>query len=181
MAKLDGKTAKRYAKALFESAPDSSLEPMLDALNTFAETWQLTPELSNLVQSPVIAQDQKISIIKDLAEQLLSGDVQFANFLSLLLVNNRLSGAAEIAAELAQLIDEKRNVLAVNICSAIELSQEEKDKIQQRIESESSQKAAITWQVDEALIGGLLIQAGDRLLDSSVQGSLDKLKTRLLA
>ena len=106
MATIDGKTAKRYAKALFELCEDQALEATRDALLSFSEGWRASAELRDVVHSPVIPQGEKLIVVQDISEQLCPGDKIFANFLALLLSNRRLGGTEEIGVELSTLIDE---------------------------------------------------------------------------
>ena len=179
MAYIDGKTAKRYAKALFDSVDQGALEGLQEALFSFAETWDNSSELHDVMFNPAVSEDEKLSVIRDLSALVKSGDEKFSNFLCLLQANNRLAGISVIAEEFAAMIAELKNLLSVEVTSAFPVPEEERGAVLDQIQKEHGSLATITWSEDKNILGGLRIQAGDRLLDSSVQGQLLKLKSSL--
>ncbi len=181
MSKIDGKTAKRYARAFFESLEPTKLEDTQSALTELVEAWQESQSLRDALLSPAVTQQEKLNVISDICENLRPADAHFKNFASLLLENHRLSGVAMIYDEFTALVDELRNRLAMEISSAYPVPQEEQDAIQKEVQDKYGSLASIEWAVTPELIGGLRVKVGDRVLDSSIQGGLHRAKAHLLA
>lgn len=181
MGNLDGKIARRYVKALYDLCELPDLEQIRDGLRDFSETWASSGELAECIESPGIPAQEKLQVVSDIAEGILPGHVIFRNFLLLLLDNRRLGDTGEIGVALTTLIDHLRKLLALNVTSASEIAEQERAAIAARVEKEFGSLAAIEWSVDPEIIGGLLVQVGDRLLDNSIRTSLEKMRSSLIS
>lgn len=180
MAQVQTKVAKRYAAALFRSTNLNQAEAMRDALNAAAAAWKGSKELRDAMNNPSVSAKDKVAAASAIAAQIKPGDSSFVNFLSLLAENGRLSGLPKTAESFSALVDEAKKLLSLVISSAFPLADEEKKGIAQQIEKDFGSMASISWTIDKDLIGGLLVKAGDKLLDSSVRGSLERLQSSLL-
>ncbi len=181
MAKAEGNVARRYARALFELCPPEALDSDREALHEVALLWCREETLRDALNNPAIPMTQRIDVIAALVERVKSGDTKFKNFIMLLFENRRLGLLSQIDQLFAAMIDQMRKLLALEITSAFEIESEEKNSIQDRIKADFGTLATITWSIDRTLLGGLLIKTGDLLLDSSVRGSLDKIRAQLAA
>ncbi len=181
MAKAEGKVAKRYAKALLELCAPAQLEAVRDALNEFAALWSSDMQLRGALLNPAIPANSRNAIVSDIAGKIRSGDKNFLSFLLLLVQNGRCNVLPEIARVFSTMIDELKKLLSLEITSAFEVPANEKGDLQSKIQSQYGAMASLTWKTDGSLLGGLLIRAGDKLLDSSVKGSLEKIRSRLAA
>src|SRR5438874_1768545 len=85
-----------------------------------------------------------------------------------------------ISNEYRRLLDEQRGIVAATVTSARPLSSEHLEAVGRRVEEMMSASVSMTPRVDAALIGGLTVQVGDRLIDGSVRGRLERLRERLL-
>lgn len=180
MANVQIKVAKRYAAALFRSTNLSQAESSRDALNAVAAAWKNSKELRDAMNNPSVSVKDKVAATAAIAAQAKAGDSSFSNFLCLLAENGRLAGLPKVAEAFSGLVDEAKKLLSLEIFSAFPLAEDEKKSIAQQIEKDFGSMASISWTVDKDLIGGLLVKAGDKLLDSSVRGSLEKLQSSLL-
>ena len=181
MAKAEGKVAKRYAKALLELCAPADLESVRDALAEFTTLWTDNAHLRGAILNPAIPAKNRTAIVNDIAEKIRAGDKTFLSFLLLLVQNGRCNVLPEISRVFSTMIDELKKLLSLEITSAFEVPANEKGEVQSKIQSQYGAMASLTWKIDGNLLGGLLIRAGDKLLDSSVKGSLEKIRSRLAA
>ncbi|MCB0310954.1 MAG: F0F1 ATP synthase subunit delta [Bdellovibrionales bacterium] len=175
------KVARRYARALFESCDFSALESMLASLRQFLELWEGSEILRATMHNPAVPMNQKESALKDVCALVKPTDDKFSNFISLLLNNKRLEALPQIVELFAGMIDQARKVMSLEITSAFNLDGNEKQEIEKKIQASCGSMATITWEVDPSLIGGLTVKAGDRLIDASLAGSLDRVRNQLIS
>jgi F-type H+-transporting ATPase subunit delta len=93
----------------------------------------------------------------------------------------RIGQLPSIAREYGRLLDRQRGVVAAIVTSAVPLTTDETSGIQARVEAMTGTTVSLRSEVDVALIGGLTVRIGDRLLDASVRGRLERLRSQLLA
>lgn len=178
MATSEAKIAKRYAKALFDSCQPAKLEEMRGVVNSFARTWEANPALGEAMANPGVPRDQRAEVMKDVAKAA-STDQNFTGLISLLMSNGRISALPHVAIIFSKLVDEAKKLLALEVTSAFPLQDAERAEISARVQKDYGSLATISWKVDRALIGGLTVKSGDKLLDGSVRGSLEHARTVL--
>jgi F-type H+-transporting ATPase subunit delta len=184
MAKVEDRVAKRYARALLGLSQQSDPDAVKTALEALSKSWTENAELRNALQNPATPIDQRISVMKAIGQRLVGSSAVsdvFVNFLSVLLINGRLRAIPQVAVFFKDMLDELKKVLALEVTSAFPLSESEKQDLQGRLQREYGRLASINWNVDREILGGLVIKYGDRLLDASVRGSLESLRTQLSA
>ena len=116
----------------------------------------------------------------DVLERVLGqADELTRNFVRLLVEKGRAGELREVAQEFEALVAAQEGILDVELTTAQSLSDEEFGRIVGRIEAASGRKVQATRNVDPALIGGLVLQAGSMRLDASVRGRLERLRTEL--
>jgi F-type H+-transporting ATPase subunit delta len=179
-----GRIAKRYARALFELAQPDRLAEAQGWLRGFSVIWDSNKELQAVLTDPAIPLAKRSEIILAVANTIAPGQAVFSNFVALLLNNRRLPMAHGIAEAYEELVNEFKKILALEITSAFPLSEAEQSLIQEDIRRRLPQGYAsmlkVEWKVDRDLIGGLLIRAGDRLLDGSLGGLLNRIEERMM-
>ncbi len=185
MHTIDGKTAKRYARSLLDvvlaAGPDQEkLDKQLSALRAFAEAWGGSAELREAVLNPAYKAAEKQAVVSDIAAKIFE-DKYFKNFLLVMFENKRLGGVKEIADSLELLIAELKNSLSLEIATATELSADEKQQIENKMQQDFGSLATVSWKVESDLIGGMVVRAGDKLLDGSIKGNLERMKAQLAA
>ena len=169
--------ARPYAKAAFQfSLENDKLEHWSDMLE-FASCVAADKQMLVLFNSPGITTDQQAEMfISICAEQL---DSEGKNFISQLAENSRLEALPEVARLFELLKAEQEKTVEVSVTSAYEVTPEQADKIAQALKDRLGREVHISSQVDNSLIGGLIIRAGDMVIDGSVRGKLAKLADRL--
>jgi F-type H+-transporting ATPase subunit delta len=171
--------ARRYAEAVFEIARrDGTLERWRDDLRLAADVVT-EPQVARVVDNPSIPFGTRREILGKLLEHRVTPRAY--NLVLLLASRGRLSAAPAVAAEYTRLVDRERGVVVATVASAVPLEAAELDAIGGRVREMTGARAEITTVVDPALIGGVTVRIGDRLIDASVRGRLERLRDRIVA
>jgi F-type H+-transporting ATPase subunit delta len=170
-------TARRYAEAAFEIAErDASMDAWLAAL-AVAEERLTSPEAMRLLSSPAIPAASRIELL----ERLLGGDVSGAphHLLALLVRRGRFELLPAVGREFRRLHHRREGVVQATVTSATDLDAADAEALRQRLETMTGMRVELQRLVDPDLLGGLSVRIGDRLIDGSVRGRLERLRTEL--
>ncbi len=178
MAAAHGKIARRYANALLGACKPAQLEEVRSGLDAFAAAWQTDATLRSVMANPAIPLDKRTEVIREVAMNSI-GNSELASFLALLVSNARISALPEIAAAFTRLVNDLRKQLTLEVTSAFPLDESERSSVSAKVQKEFGSLASITWGVNPGLIGGVTVRNGDKLLDGSVAGSLERVRTIL--
>jgi F-type H+-transporting ATPase subunit delta len=129
-----------------------------------------------LLENPEVETRVKADVLTQVAQ---GSDEIVVNFLRLIAEKGRAAELADIVAELDVLVAAELRILDVELTTATTLSDEEFERILERIESSSGRKVQAERKVDPDLIGGIVLQAGSMRLDASVRGRLERLRQDL--
>ncbi len=165
--------ARPYAKAVFEVAIE---QQALDAWSTNILALAAViadKDIANLLHHPQVSDQQVVEIILEATGSQL--DTLQQNFLKLLAANKRLSYLPAIAQLFEEYKAEYAKTLNVDVSSAIELSQNQREKLIHSLQQRFKRDIALQCEIDTSLIGGALIRAGDIVIDGTVQGKLARL------
>ena len=177
MAQEATTVARPYAEAIFNSARDSgSLDGWSQALEFIAAVMR-DSAMRRLVKSPAHPKSEIAALVIGIGAGKLTDEQQ--NLVRLLAENGRLELAAEIAERYEILKNREQGMLDVQVTSAFPLDETQQQSIVAVLKSKLARDIRISSQVDPELIGGLLIRAGDTVIDSSVKGQLNKLAIKL--
>ncbi|MCG8671558.1 MAG: F0F1 ATP synthase subunit delta [Pseudomonadales bacterium] len=169
--------ARPYAKAAFQYADEnSSLADWSDMLGFAAGVAQDEAFAGFIADPKTTAADQAEAFIKVGSEKLNEAG---QNFIRLLASNKRLTVLPEIASLYEQLKAQKEMSVDVEVTSAFALTDDQANKLAEALKRKLDREITITSQEDKSLIGGVVIRAGDLVLDSSVKGKLAKLAETL--
>jgi F-type H+-transporting ATPase subunit delta len=106
---------------------------------------------------------------------------QAANLVRLLLRRGRIEDLPRVAAEYRRLDDRRQGITHATATSASELTQDEIRELTARLEQSTGGRIALDVEVDPSLLGGLVVRVGDRLIDGSVRGRLERLRNQLIS
>ncbi len=166
--------ARPYARAAFSIAKDAgALAPWSDALG-FAARVAADPQAATLLGHPALTREQAV--------ELLSPDgaaTGFRDFLALLADNRRLALLPEIAGLYEELRADAERIVKARVTSAAALPAGELDSIKAALRTRFGREVEVETAVDEALIGGAVIAAGDVVIDGSLRGKLARLQSAL--
>ena len=168
--------AKRYAKAIFTVGQEQEkYEEYDEALQGLAELYSTHPDVVDALTNPLYPMDVKENVMKGIVSSM-KVDTIMGNFLNLLVQKQRAEILPEIAASYKTMVDEAKNISHGNVISAIELSDELKENVQSILEKLTGKKVELTTSVDQSIIGGIIAQVGDLVLDGSIKTQLAGLK-----
>lgn len=173
--------SKKWAKALMELASEDenlSKEEVLSDLRNVAETINNSAELSNVINNPSISTEEKQIVICKLFQERVKPIVY--NFLFVLNLKKRLNIIDEIAEEFEKELEELKNIVRVDITSAIDLSDEKKMNIRDRVAEKLRKEVKVSWGVDEDIIAGLIFNINDTVVDNSIRHKLDTLSNMII-
>ncbi len=177
---MSSAVARRYAKALFELCQPADMDSTRAALVAFGEVWVKSVELRGAMLNPALPLAERERAISSIAEQFRAGDSHLRNLLVTLLRNHRLSVIEEVSKAFSALVDQYKRMLSLEITSAFPLAENERTALHSALTRELGSQATVEWRVSSDLLGGLRIKAGDKLLDGSVRGALDRARTELV-
>jgi F-type H+-transporting ATPase subunit delta len=168
---------KIYANALFEAAEERDrLELVRDELHQFLDAMNQVPALREVLLNPEIDSAQKVDA---LSAVLAESDELVRNFLLLLAEKGRTAQLHDIVREYDALVSREEGILDVELTTAVELSDDEAEKLLGQIEQVSGRRLRAARRVDPDLIGGLVLRAGSYRADASVRGRLQGLRRQL--
>ncbi|KZZ94037.1 ATPase, F1 complex, OSCP/delta subunit [Ascosphaera apis ARSEF 7405] len=174
-----------YANALYTaSAKSSSLDSVAAALNKLHKTFKSDPKLTTILSSPTLTVEDKAAITKELA-RVAGGagkDGILANFLTTLAENNRLGSLEGVCEKFAVLMSAFKGEVELVITSAQELDQKSLRRLETAVsKSEFSQgkKLKVVTKINHDLLGGLIVEIGDRTIDLSISSKIAKLNKAL--
>lgn len=168
--------AGRYASALFDIAKEARLVAAIEAdLNGFEKTLGGSADLQRLVRSPVFSGDDQA---KALGAILAKSSAQplTQNFLKLLARNRRLFAVGDMIKAFRQLSARDRNVIPAEVVSAHPLSAEQLAALKATLKDIERRDVDLQTKVDPALLGGLVVKVGSRMIDSSLRTKLNAMK-----
>jgi len=166
--------AHAYAGALFEVAKEKGkLDPIREQLGQFADAVEANRELQVFFFSPYFSSAEKI----DGAKRAIDGaDPEFINFLELLIEKQRMPEIFRIRRQFEELWKHENRRIDVTVTSAVELDPAVVDKIGEEIQRQTGQEVELASRVDEEILGGVVLQVGNMVLDASIRNRLEKLR-----
>lgn len=166
--------ARPYARAAFALARDAGALPAWSAALAFAARVAADPQVAALLGNPRLTRDDAVSLLgPEAANETVS------TFLGLLFDNGRLPLLPEIAGLYDELRFDAERVVRAKVTSAVALPAAELDTIKAALRRRFGREVEVETAVDERLIGGAVIDAGDVVIDGSLKGKLDRLQSAL--
>ena len=173
--------ARRYAKALFTVAQSSAKGAMAqygDDLARLAGVLENAPELTKIFRNPIFGVEEKRGVIIKILDKV-APCAMVRNFCLLLADKNRLAFLPEIGASYGSLLDAAQGVLRGKLVTAVKLPDGVQKNVVDKLQKESGQKVVLDYEVDQDIIGGLMLKIGDKVLDASIRAQLQILKENI--
>jgi F-type H+-transporting ATPase subunit delta len=169
--------AQVYARSLFEVARDDGvLDDVQQQLAIWADALNDNRDLQVFFFSPRFSRTEKKQAIRRIID---GGDERFLNFLELLAERHRLPVTFRIRRAFDDLWREEHKLLPVEVTTAVELEESVVKSIGDRIEDKTGRKVELTSKVNPDIIGGLVLRVGNKILDASVHGRLERLRRQI--
>lgn len=165
--------ARPYANAIFTIANEKGeLKAWSDLLAIFSQSVA-DPKMQSIIASPSVSDDDVLGLMTEIAGDAMKDDA--TSFLKLLAENNRLQLLSDIALLFDELREEAEQVMTADVTSARPLTPEQEANISAALKKRTGRDVSLNTQIDESLLGGAIIRAGDLIIDGSALGKLNKL------
>ncbi|NVJ56208.1 MAG: F0F1 ATP synthase subunit delta [Vibrionaceae bacterium] len=168
--------ARPYAKAAFDFAVDKGQLDQWGQMLSFAAEVANNEQMKELLTGSVSADKLADIFVTVCGEQV---DAHGQNLLKVMAENGRLTALPDVSEQFMALKKEHEKEIDVEVISASELSDEQLANISNKLEQRLERKVKLNCSVDEALLGGVIIRAGDLVIDNSARGRLDRLSDAL--
>lgn len=169
--------ARVYGRSLFEVAGEhGKLDLLREQLDQFADALAESHDLELFFFSPYFSTSEKQAA---LAKVLDGADEQLLNFLELLIENHRMPVIFRIRREYDRLWEQEKRLLPVVLTSAVELDEQTIEDLGERIGEGTGRTVTLTKRVDPDILGGIVVQVGNSILDASIRNRLEQLRTQV--
>lgn len=171
--------ARPYARAAFEYAREQqALESWSEWLTKLGQVVAVR-DADKLLSSPRLSGERKVELVVELADVKI--DEAAGRFLAALGDKGRLDALPQVALQFEHLRAEHEKRIEVSVVSAYELDDKQQNKLAGALKKRLNREISITTQVDPKLIGGVILRAGDTVIDGSLRGRLNRLSEALIA
>lgn len=178
---MTASVAGRYASALLELAQEQNAVAAVEAdLQKFETLLSSSPELLAFVRSPILSADDQLRALSAILTRAGIGGGA-GNFLLLAAKNRRLFVVPDMIRTFRSLAARARGETAVQVTSAIALSEEQMAALKAELKSMAGRDVTLTTNIDPSILGGLVVKIGSRMVDSSIRTKLSNLGVALKA
>jgi F-type H+-transporting ATPase subunit delta len=165
-------TSERYARALFEVASESfELENIENSLNELLVIYDSSSEFISFIKNPTYSNKDQLKAI-DIISEKLNFTKNLKKFLLLLVEKRRIFFVKKIIKSFLKLCSEQRGEIKASLVSCKKLSEKELNEISVQFSQSMGSKVKFDLSVDESLIGGVKIQLGSLMVDTSIKNKL---------
>ena len=173
-------SAERYSLALFELANENNvLLQVEDQSSSILNLISSSKDFSDMIKDPTNNQDNLLKVIDNVSNDNKFESL-FKNFLSFLITKKRFFYVEQILKSFIEICSQKRGELKAELKSAKELSVDEISKITDELTKNFSSKIKLNYKHDESLIGGLIVQVGSTMVDTSIKNKLQQIENRMI-
>jgi F-type H+-transporting ATPase subunit delta len=168
--------AGRYATALFDLAKESNqLDNVQRDMDTVAAMLNESADLARLVRSPVVAREDQAKAMAAVLERAGIGDL-VRKFVGVVAENRRLFALLDMIKVYGQLMAQHRGEVVADVTAAKSLNDAQMSALKASLAEGLGRDVAVNVHVDDSLIGGLVVQVGSRMIDTSLRTKLENLK-----
>ena len=173
--------ARRYARALFALGRKQGL-PKLEKLGrdlaALGAAIKASPALAELYRSPLFLAEEKSRVTQKLLAEL-KADEYTVRFCELLAEKGRLGSIGEMVSVFLDLLDAEKGVLRGELVTAVNIDESKRATVLEQLEKQAGRALELSYSVDPAIIGGIILKVGDRVLDASLRAQLSSLKDNI--
>ena len=173
-------SAERYSLALYELASENNvLSKVEDQSLSILNLISSSKDFSYLIKDPTNNQDDLLKVINGISDSNKFESL-LKNFLSFLITKRRFFYIEQILNSFIETCSKKRGELKAELKSAKELSNEEINKITNELTKNFSSKIKLNYKHEKSLIGGLVVQVGSTMVDTSIKNKLQQIENRMI-
>ena len=171
--------ARRYASALADVVLErGEAREVQEELLAWEKMLQASPVLPEVFRNPTIPLDKKRAVLNKLIDRSKPKPTT-ANFLKVLLQNQRLTDLGEINQKFAEILDLRAGMVAATVTTARTVPENAQQKLHTKLLSVTGKKVRINFMTDPELIGGLVTRIGSTVYDGSVRNHLQLIKAKM--
>ena len=173
-------SAERYSLALFELSEENNLLTQIeDQTLSMINLINQSDDFSKLIKDPTINQEDLLKVINKISESY-KFETLFKNFLNFLIQKRRFFYVENILKSFIETCSRKRGEIKAELRSAKNLSNVEITEIKELLTKNFSSKINLNFKYDESLIGGLIVQVGSTMVDTSIKNKLKQIENRMI-
>ena len=173
-------TANRYSLALYELANESYLLKNIERNSSeLLYLISVNDEFKKLIKDPTVSQDNLTNVINKISENFKLENL-FKIFLCFLVKKRRFFFIEQILKSFEGICSEKRGEINAQIKSAKQLSETEINKITDELSNNFKSKINLNYKYDQSLIGGLIMQVGSTMIDTSIKNKLQQIENKMI-
>ena len=166
----------RYGSALYDLASEKKcIDEILNDFDTVEKIMKESSDLRHVIKSPLVNSEEKLNILLKIFARFNFNNLT-TTFLKVLDNNKRISNLSTIILQFKKINSEKRGDITADITSANILSDDEKNNITNQLKKSLGEKLSLNFDVDEDIIGGLIVKVGSKMIDTSIANKINKLK-----
>nr|WP_308691532.1 F0F1 ATP synthase subunit delta [uncultured Terrisporobacter sp.] len=170
--------ANRYAEALFQLSEEENItKEIYNELHDVVELIKNNKELDNVLKSPLVAKNEKTQLIEALFNNKINNDLK--NFLKILVEKGRISSLKSIELTFKELLNDKHNIIEGTVISAIALTEKQVKELEEKLSKKYNKNVTLENEVDQSILGGVLVRLGNTQIDGSVKTRLNNIKDQL--
>ena len=173
-------SANRYSLALYELAEESNLLSQIEMNSvSILNLISTSVDFNNLIKDPTVSRNELTSVINKIFDYLKIENLlkKFTNFL---ITKRRFFFIEQILNNFIEICSEKRGELKTEIRSAKNLSNNEINNIKDELSKHFTSKIKLDYKYDESLIGGLIVQVGSTMIDTSIKNKLQQIENKMM-
>ena len=170
--------AKAYAEALMEAAVElGQMDEIRRDLGLIADTLAENPDFNTLFLSPSLGEKQKKSAMEEVFAARVSRDVM--NFIKVLIDKGRENELSDIRKRFETMVDEREGLVKGKARTSVKMTEQQLKALEQKLEKLAGMKVSLVNVVDETIIGGVVLEIGDKMIDGSVRKKLAHIREEL--
>ena len=172
-------SAERYSLALYELASENNVLTQLENQSSLIlDLITSSKDFSNFIKDPTNSRDDLLKVINSIFDNKFESLLK--NFLNFLIIKRRFFYTEKILKSFIETCSKKRGELKAELKSAKELSGDEISKITDELTKNFSSKIKLNYKHDQSLIGGLVVQVGSTMVDTSIKNKLQQIENRMI-
>ena len=173
-------SANRYSLALYELAEESNLLSKIETNSvSILNLIGTSVDFNNLIKDPTVSRNELINAINKIFDYLEIENL-LKNFTNFLVTKRRFFFIEQILNNFIEICSEKRGELKTEIRSAKNLSNDEINNIKDELSKYFTSKIKLDYKYDESLIGGLIVQVGSTMIDTSIKNKLQQIENKMM-
>ena len=173
-------SAGRYSLALYELASENNvLSQIEDQSSSLLSLISSSKDFSNLIKDPTNSQEDILKVVENISKDN-KFEILLKSFLSFLVTKRRFFYVEQILKSFIETCSQKRGELKAELKSAKELYSDEISKITDELTKNFSSKIRLNYKHDKSLIGGLVVQVGSTMVDTSIKSKLQQIENRMI-